>query len=262
MIPLVFSVTQLLYFVGAENYMPNKTQNEVCNAGFLGVDTCIDFSFYSAKECCKLCGGPSKPHRYLHGRCIYDPFLDYTSTKNESDESLDKFFTQKAFWSLKDCCEFCGYIIGDYKYHEQIGECRPITNRLLTTTFYQNELGFSPICLACKGFVGVLNAVKSKSIKAAKSQLNVYCEFSFLLRETCRNFIENQLDAFLRNATSIVDTDYICYDLMHVCETRNKALYSPSQLAMTLTAPRSRTTILDEGDGPILPQGSILQMTS
>lgn len=59
--------------------------------------------------------GPTKPHRYINGRCIFDPFYDPEEIDKQGDKSLAGFYTHKAWFNFHDCCEFCGFIPGDYK---------------------------------------------------------------------------------------------------------------------------------------------------
>lgn len=101
-----------LFNTAYSNFNPISNSTEICCGTF---SSCTKISYYSAKQCCKLCGGPTKPHKYINGRCIYDPFYDIGQIDCEGDESLAAFYTHKAWFNFRDCCEFCGFIPGDYE---------------------------------------------------------------------------------------------------------------------------------------------------
>lgn len=117
-------------------------------------------------------------------------------------------------------------------------------------------LSFSPKCVACQGFASLLSNIKSRSIDAIKTHLDVFCEYSFFFRSICRSFIDNQLDSLLRNATESFDAERICTDILHVCGARSINLPTINNPQ----APTSRTSILLPGDGGVQPQGSFVQM--
>ena len=117
---LILSGATFISFSIAQDFFPKSSSFKLCTTSLFS-ELCNPVEYWTTQECCKLCGGFAYPHRYTSGRCIYDPGFEFTN--NESDISAAAFYTQKAYFNVEVCCEYCGLVIGDYKYVEKAKMC-------------------------------------------------------------------------------------------------------------------------------------------
>lgn len=240
-------VLSLLIVRSFAELTPQSYVFDACEPSLFG-KTCVSVPYYSTAQCCLVCGGVSYPHKYHQGRCIYDTKYNVTGINQLNDESTARFYTQKSLMNLLEaCCEFCGPQIGDYSYEPREKRCHP---KMQIDLLKVQLTHFNALCLSCRAFAAFLNTIRTESLSSIIAQVKVYCEFSWLLRGYCKDFIETKLASVLADVTKIIDSKLICERMLYACkpdlnEERN------------LVVPRSRKTILQDHDGPVQPHGSI-----
>jgi len=161
---------------------------------------CENAKFYPDFACCAVCG--KENHEFKNGRCLLSASNNQQDNSNGSfvETPTQNYSTLFAMDNLNNCCKFCGLKAGDFEPPEKNDiYCKPkITAKktnmshsaILKSAF---EFGFEPMCIACNGFAALISTLRHESIAAVEAQAHVYCEFSFVFRDVCRTFVEDQL---------------------------------------------------------------------